>query len=143
MIRVAKRRIVLGCMVCVIGICLNACGIFKIKPAAEVLTERVSGLMDAKISNDWGKVYDFYDPSYKAKKPKDAFVGINRQSQIIKYEIESIEIAPSEDTATVKVKYTAKAMGFEFNGIINTQTWMKRGWTWYLQVNEDSSSKPF
>ena len=66
------------------------------------------------------------------------FLSINRKSDLLKYEIESIEISPSGDEATVKIKTDMAAMSFEFPGVVLTQKWVKVGWTWYLQVNKES-----
>jgi hypothetical protein len=127
------------------AICLGACSTFPFKPAEEVLHSRVDGLMKAKVSNEWGEIYEYYCSSYKDVMSRDKFLIRNgsRMSSAIRYEIESIEINPSGDEATVKVKSDVDIIGIEFKGIIMTQTWLKEGWDWYLYVdNKPTRSLP-
>lgn len=137
----SKQKILMGFIFLIIGACLSACSVFQFKPAKEVLQSRVQGLMDAKINNEWGTVYEFYASSYKEHYSRDAFLMKSRKSSVLRYEIESIEINPSGDEATVKIKNDMSAMSFEFPGIVMTQKWVKEGWSWYLQVNPVSKKE--
>jgi hypothetical protein len=121
-----------------IVVCLGACSTFSFKPAQEVLQSRVDGFMKAKINNEWGELYEYYCSSYKEAVSRDKFLTKSRMCSDSNYEIESIEISPAEDEATVKVKTDKSVMGFDFPGIIITQKWLKEGWNWYLYVD----SKP-
>lgn len=134
----SKQKILMGIIFLILGAYLGACSTFPFRPAEEELRARVDGLMTARINSEWGKVYDFYAPSYKENNLRDAFIGKSRQSNVARYEIESIEISPSGDEATVKVKNDMSAMSFEFPGIVMTQRWVKDGWNWYLDVNSKS-----
>lgn len=126
-----------------IVICLGACSTFPFKPAEEVLQSRVDGLMKAKINNEWGKLYEYHCSSYKEVVSRDKFLSRSRMSSVLRYEIESIEISPSEDEATVKVKSDMNVMSIDFPGIIITQRWLKEGWNWYLYVdNKPTRSLP-
>jgi hypothetical protein len=137
----SKQKILMGVIFLILGAYLGACSTFSFRSAEEQLRARVDGLMTARINSEWGKVYEFYAPAYKENNSRDAFVAKSRQSNVLRYQIESIEIAPSGDEATVKVKNDMSALTFEFPGIVMTQRWVKTGWNWYLDVNS-KSEKP-
>lgn len=113
---------------------LHACSTFTLKPAQDVIRDRVQGLMNAKINNDWAKVYDFLSPSYKKTISKDNFARINRGVYFTKYAIDSIEVQPSGTEAKVVLTYDANMKGFDFNNNKETQTWIKSGWNWYVEI---------
>jgi hypothetical protein len=137
----SRQKILTGVIFLILGAYLGACSTFPFRPAQEELRARVDGLMTARINNEWGKVYEFHTPSYKENTSRDAFLGKSRQSNVVRYEIESIEISPSGDEATVKVKNDMSAMNFDFPGVVMTQKWVKVRWNWYLEVN--NTQKPF
>ncbi len=131
-----SKNIVLSIFIfLVIGVCLGACSTFPFKPAEEVLRSRVDGLMKAKVNNEWGEIYEYHCSSYKEAISRDNFLVRSRMSSIKRYEIVSIEISPSEDEATVKLKNDMNVMSFDFPGIIMTQKWLQEGWSWYLYVD--------
>ncbi|MFP4533527.1 MAG: hypothetical protein ACLFNS_12670 [Desulfobacterales bacterium] len=122
---------------------LGACSLKNNRqPDEEALRQRVKNMMEAKIADDWGKVYDFQAPEYKQEVSKDQFLGINRNMSVLSYSIESIEMAPSGKEATVKVEFSASARGYEFSGMVNTQQWKKIKGTWYEKADTEES-RPF
>jgi hypothetical protein len=92
-------------------------------------------MMTAKINNDWGKVYDYYCASYKETKEKSSFANMNRGIYFTKYTLKSIEIAPSQKEATVKITYDVDLKGMELKDNPETQTWIKEGWNWYQNID--------
>ena len=127
----------------VLAFSLSACSLKNITMSNEEdLRQRVNSMMQAKIADDWGKVYDFQSPEYKEAVPKDKFLGFSRKMSVLSYTIESLEIAPSGKEATVKVKFAASVRGFEFEGMVNTQQWVKIKGTWYEQADAKDSG-PF
>jgi hypothetical protein len=131
----AKQKILSVCIFLLIGTWLGACSTFSFKPAKEIVQSRVHGLMDARVNSEWGKAYEFYCPAFKEEISKDNFMSGSSMSDVLRYEIESIEINPSEGEAKVRVKSDRTAMTFEFPGVVTTQTWVKVGWDWYLYVD--------
>lgn len=132
----------IGILILLVG-SLGACSLKHASPSGEeALRQRVSRMMQAKIDDDWGKVYEFQAPEYKKAVSKDKFLGINRKMSVLRYSIESLEMAPSGKEATVEVKFAASVRGFEFEGMVNTQQWVKIKGTWYEKA-ETERSKPF
>ena len=131
--------VILILLVCSLG----ACSLKHMSHSdEEALRQRVDSMMQAKIADDWGKVYDFQAPEYKKEVPKDEFLGINRKMSVLRYSIASLEMAPSGKEATVEVKFAASVRGFEFDGMINTQQWINIKGTWYEKADTEKS-KPF
>jgi hypothetical protein len=114
---------------------IAGCASFPFKSDEEVIRERVEGLMNAKISNDWGKVYDYYSADFKKTKEKSSFASMNRGLYFTKYTINSIEIEPSKKEAKVKITYNANMKGMDFKDNPETQTWIKEGWNWYQFID--------
>ncbi len=121
---------------------LSACSTFQRKPPQEALKERVEGLMEAKVNNNWTKVYTFYDPNFKKTTTQEGFAGMNRGVSFSNFSIESIDIAPSGTEATVKVKYDVSMKGFDFKGTPEIQKWIKEGSHWYLHIKPINSDNP-
>jgi hypothetical protein len=119
----------------VLSALIAGCASFPFKSNEEVIRERVEGMMNAKINNDWGKVYDYYCSSYKKTKEKGSFASLNRGLYFSKFTINSIEVQPSNDEAKVKITYDAIMKGMDFKNNIETQTWVKEGWNWYLFID--------
>ena len=113
---------------------LNACSIFKTKPPAEALKERVEGLMNAKIADDWGEYYTYLDSSYRNRVSKKDFMNMNRAMEFTKYTIESIDILESGEEATVKVKGNYNMMAFNFKDQVEIQKWIKERFNWYMRM---------
>jgi hypothetical protein len=130
----SKQTVLFLFVIIITATLLNACATLQLKAPDEVLRERAEGLMNAKMNNDWGEVYEYFDSSYRKSKSKENFVKINREMHLLKYAIDSIEIDPSGEEATVKVRYDVNLKIFEFNDILDTQQWIKQGSNWYIQI---------
>jgi hypothetical protein len=114
---------------------VQSCSTFSLKPPQERLRDRVQAMMDAKIKNDWAKVYDYLSPSYQKTISKDAFSRMSRSVYFIKYAINSINIGPSGSEANVEVNYDADLKGFDMKNRIEKQTWIKVEGEWYLDIH--------
>jgi hypothetical protein len=114
---------------------IAGCASFPFKSDEAVIRERVEEMMNAKINNDWGKVYDYYSSSFKKTKDKDSFTRINRGLYFTSFTINSIEVQPSKKEATVKITYDAMMKGMDFKKNTETQTWIKEGWNWYMFID--------
>jgi hypothetical protein len=55
---------------------------------------------------------------------------------ITAYKIESIEILPSGNEATVQVKQNISIKVFDFKDQAEKQQWVKEGFSWYLKVTD-------
>ena len=142
--RARRQNIGLIGMLVLLLICsLGACSLKNMRQSDEEdLRQRVKGMMEAKVADDWGKVYDFQIPEYKQRVSKEKFLGISRKMSVLSYSIESVEMAPSGKKAAVKVKFSASVRGFEFSGVINTQQWIKTNGAWYEKADTEKSG-PF
>ncbi len=119
---------------------MAGCATLSFKPADQQIRQRVEGMMNAKIENDWGKVYDYYGPAYKKTMPKDTFARMARAVYFTKFTITSIEVGPSGKEAVVKLTYDVVMKGFDFKDISETQKWINDGWNWYQDI--DPSATP-
>lgn len=133
-----------ACIVPVFVLCMAACSMMQQNgPSGEkALQKRVEAMMEAKVKDDWGRVYEYLEPDYKKKVSKEEFLGIRRKMTVLRYNIKSIEMEPSGRKATVTVKFAAEARGFEFDNLRDIQTWLKKGGVWYEQVKA-KKQKPF
>ncbi len=104
------------------------------QPPEEVLEKRVAGLMDAKVNQNWGSFYTYLDPSFKEKVSRQNFINRSRDVRFTDYSIQSIEIGPSGEEATVSVLYDMMARAFHFTDQRDTQKWLKKGGKWYLEM---------
>ena len=144
--RTGQIRKIFSIFILVLLACsLGACNIKNItKSNEEVLRQRVNAMMQAKMDDDWGTVYEFQSPEYKKEVSKKDFLGFSRKMSITSYSIASLEMAPSGKEATVEVKFAANVKGFDFDGMVNTQQWTKIKGTWYEKAEPKGKSKgPF
>ena len=139
----ANRMLSLMIVIIMATALLNACSSLPFMPKEETLKERVEGLMNAKINNNWGKVYTYFDPSYKKSISKETFLAKKREIQFIKFAIESINVEASRVEATVKIKYDVIMRGFKFKDSFENQRWIKNGRKWYMQATPPETSKIF
>lgn len=115
---------------------LNACSTFPTKSPSEALRGEVKGLMDAKITDDWGEYYSYLDPIYRERVSEKDFLNMNRAMRFTKYTIESIDILESGTDAHVKIKYNFNMQAFSFKDQVEIQKWIKKRFGWYLIVKE-------
>lgn len=101
---------------------------------------RVEGMMEAKINNDWGGVYDYLEPAYRNIQAKDAFVNKTRDILFTRYAIEAQEVDQNGMKAAVKINFDVSTKGFDFKNNIETQNWVKEEGDWYLQVPPEKIS---
>jgi len=104
------------------------------QPPEAVLEKRVAGLMNAKVNQDWGSFYTYLDPAFQEKVSKKNFMNRSRDVRFTDYSIQSIQIAPSGEEATVAVLYDMMAKAFHFTDQRDTQKWVKKGRKWYLEM---------
>ncbi|MCU0598039.1 MAG: hypothetical protein MUE70_02135 [Desulfobacterales bacterium] len=128
-----SRMLTLSVMLLTIWIC--SCSTLPFGSSEEALRKRVEGMMNAKINDNWEEVYAYLDPVYRNKTPEKTFINFNREMAFKKYSIVSIEIQPSGTEAIVKVKQDLNVKIFDFKDQLDTQNWIKDGFTWYLKVN--------
>ncbi len=113
---------------------MSSCATFPFRSSEEALRSRVEEMMNARMDDDWEKVYTYLDPAYQRRISKKDFMNIRREMDYTRYSIESIEIGPSGNDAVVKVRQDVNVKIFDFKNQSETQNWIKDGWTWYLKV---------
>jgi len=97
------------------------------------LTQRVSGLMNAKIEGDWNTVYNYYNQNYRNHVERNNFTRGGKIT-FTSYKIKSININPDTQTATAEVKTSFISGGFKFNDAISHQNWIIEHGNWYQKI---------
>ena len=118
---------------------LNACQSLPLRPPGAELEDRVAGLMQAKIDEDWGKFYDYLDPAYKTEVSLQSFLNRPRDAKYTDFVIDTIEINPSGAAADVLVRYDMNFRSYHFTDQRDSQQWVKKDGTWYLKINDENA----
>jgi hypothetical protein len=134
------RRINLWLAIIAALVLVPACAGLPFKSPEEALRHRVDQLMNAKVNNDWEIVYDLMDSSYKKRMTKKNFLNMNREIQFSNYRFESLAIAPSGDTALVRVKYDMSVKVFDFEDQVEEQQWIREKGKWYQNVGKEEAA---
>ena len=120
----------------VTAICMCACSTLPFRSSEDSLRTRVEEMMNARINDEWDKVYDYLDPGYRNRISKTNFINIRREMDFTKYSIISVEVQPSGKEAFVQIKQDMSMKVFEFKDQPEKQHWVKDGFSWYLKVND-------
>jgi len=105
------------------------------KKAEESLRKRVEGLMQAKVDGKWDVVYTYYDTGFRKAASQENFTKRSGRMDFKSFTIESLEILPSGNEATVKLKTDISMQGFDFKGKQEKQHWIKQDGEWFQKVN--------
>jgi hypothetical protein len=119
-----------------VTIWMSSCSTLPFQSSEDALRKRVEEMMNARIDDDWEKIYGYLDPAYRSKVSKKNFLNIKRDMDYTKYSISSIEIQSSGIEAIVQVKQDINVNVFNFKDKAETQHWVKDGFSWYLKVND-------
>ena len=112
----------------------------KLRPAAEeaALTKRAAGLWQAKVDQDWKRVYGYLLPGFRARIPLDEFLKSKARFIYIEPRVEWVEASGNE--ARVSIAYLAKLndpavskMKPEEQRAI--EPWVKVDGDWYLDTS--------
>jgi hypothetical protein len=120
----------------VVAICMCSCSTLPFRSSEDSLRIRVEEMMNARINDDWEKVYGYLDPGYRNRISKTNFVNIRREMDFTKYSIISVEVQPSGKEAFVKIKQDMSVKVFEFKDQPEKQHWVKDGFSWYMKVTD-------
>jgi hypothetical protein len=118
---------------------MQACAALPLKSPEEALRQRVDQMMNAKVDNDWGTVYDLMDSTYKKRMTRQNFLNLNREIQFSNYRFESLVIDPSGDTAAVRVKYDMSVKVFDFEDQVEEQQWIREKGKWYMKAEKEKA----
>ncbi|HWR59203.1 MAG TPA: hypothetical protein VN328_09975 [Thermodesulfovibrionales bacterium] len=111
-----------------------------------LLRERVKMMWDAQSKGDRAAMFDLYDPFYRAKQSKEAFVKPTVTINYYDPEIAMVQIQGNVATVRVKVEYELKS--FVARGrvisepkkqVVNTETWLFVDGNWYRQFIDNIS----
>jgi hypothetical protein len=116
-------------------------GLFSITVPQESLEERIKNYMQAQIDQEWDHAYEFFDSSSRRKIARESYVYRTRTLGYTGFRMEEINMLPSEDQATVKVRIDVMAMSFNFRGVSQTQNWVKEKGGWF--VKSEQQKNPF
>lgn len=112
---------------------LGACAHFKGGADAgseEALRQRVLMEWEAKVSKDWGVVYDLATDDYKKQASLTVFLqGCNLD--IKEFTIKKIEILESGEEAAATVEWTADIMGMVYHFTLE-EKWLLEEEGWHL-----------
>ncbi|MHB8909178.1 MAG: nuclear transport factor 2 family protein, partial [Syntrophales bacterium] len=118
---------------CCLMLILTA-GCAALSPAKEEpIEERVKNYMQAQMERKWDRAYEFFDSSSREKVARDSYVYRVRTVNFKAFKIENIEVLPSGDEATVKVRMDIPYMGYNFQGVSQMQTWVKEKGQWFVK----------
>lgn len=95
------------------------------------LEKRVDALMTAKVKGDWTLVYTFFDEKFRAKTPKSLFE-TPKDVQFSDYQIEEIQMDPSNKKALVRIKHSMSVGGLTVDNVIDNQEWIVENKDWFL-----------
>lgn len=124
-----------------IYIVFTGCASFAPKPPEEILKERVSAALQAKVENRWGDFYEMTCMEYRKSIPKEKFVNMDRKMIFTGFVIKNIEIGESGKEAKVLVLNDFKFMGYQINEQKQIQKWVYENANWYLSIN--AKANPF
>ncbi len=128
---------------CCLMLILSA-GCAALSPASrETLEERVKNYMQAQMEGKWDRAYSFFDSSSREKVARESYVNRIRKVNFKAFKIEKIEVLPSGDEATVKVRMDIPYMGYNFEGISQMQSWVKEKGEWFVKSGLQSKRKTF
>jgi hypothetical protein len=141
-----RRPLAAAC--CLIVFMLAGCATSSsISAKRETLEERVRNYMQAQIDGRWDHVYAFLHSSYRDKVPKESYVNRARDLSYKGFTIEEINVLPSGNEATVKVRIDLLFMGTVFPRASETQNWTKENGEWFMKssdkINPSKKTTPF
>lgn len=99
----------------------------------QALEERVGNYMQARTDGEWNKVYTFFDPSYRERVSLESFVHTPKNILFKTFKVEEINVSPSENQATVKLRIDIALQGVTFPDAPQTQHWIKESGEWFLK----------
>ena len=135
-------RMLLVAACCLMLISSAGCaGFSSITAKQEPLEERVRNYLQAQIDRKWDRAYEFFDSSSRKAIVRESYVHRTRTLSYTGFTIEEMNILPSGDQATVKVRIDVMAMAFNFKGVSQTQNWVKEGGEWF--VKSEPPKNPF
>lgn len=95
------------------------------------LKSRITAHWQAKQEKDWEKAYGFFCNAYKADKSREDYCKM-ANLEIAAFSVEDIQMGADEKTATVKVRFEARAKGYQFPGIRIPENWIYEQDNWYV-----------
>jgi len=106
---------------------------------ADTLKQKVQTEWDARVSKEWGTVYDMTTDAFKKKISRSNFIA-RAVVQIENYTIKEVKIMESGKEALVIIDYKMNQMGFQFNTTAR-ERWVLENGDW--QLNLAFSLSPF
>lgn len=107
------------------------------KKPEEVVRERATILMQAKIDGKWDLVYDLYDADYRKTITREDFSRRPRNMRHVAFAIESVEVLPSGKEAVVKAKEDVTFQTYKFSSPSKAQRWIRaEDGKWYMKVED-------
>jgi hypothetical protein len=135
-------RLLLAAACCLMLILSAGCAaLSSITAKQESLEERIRNYLQAQIDRKWDRAYEFLDSSSRKTIVRESYVYRTRKLSYTGFAIEEINMLPSGDQATVKVRVDVMAMTFNFKGVSQTQDWVKERGEWF--VKPEPPKNPF
>jgi hypothetical protein len=148
------KRVVYIALVLII---MSSCtGVVTTKPSPDaedkpgLLRERAAANWEAMKARDWGKVYDMYDPFYRALVGRDWFVGRGVPIYYKSFEIGEVDIKGNVASVAMKVVYGIENVGKSGQPIKreDAETYFAEKWLfvdndWYKQYEDRLSGGTF
>jgi hypothetical protein len=102
------------------------------------LRARVTQEWEAKISGDWGTVYDLTTKAFRSTVKREKYIG-GKSLIITRYEINEITADPEQGRAWVQVGFDIKHMGKAFKGARTKEEWIWEDGKWCLNLKQKIS----
>jgi hypothetical protein len=130
----SNGRTLLAAACCLMLILLAGCtALSSATVKQETLEERVNHYMQAQMDGKWDRAYSFFDSSSRERETRESYVNRTRKLSNRGFSVVEIKMLPSGDQATVKVKTDVQYMGYKFEGVSQTQNWVREGGEWFVQ----------
>lgn len=99
---------------------------------ADALNQKVRTEWEARVSKDWGTVYDMTTDAFKKKISRSNFV-TRAVVHVENYSIKEVKILESGTEALAIINYTMNQMGFQFNTTAR-ERWLWENGDWHLNL---------
>jgi len=133
-----KKKTLSAASGCLLLILLTGCAaIWPLGSKQVPLEDRINNFMQAQVDRNWSQAYSFFDSDSRENIIQEEFMSQSRKISFTGFRIEEIDMLPSADRATVKVRIDLLFMGFEFKGDKGgpqTQQWVKEKGAWFVKA---------
>ncbi|MGH7322965.1 MAG: nuclear transport factor 2 family protein [Candidatus Rokuibacteriota bacterium] len=111
------------------------CGTTAPRGGSEDLRSRVEGYWQARQRRDLGSMYEFYTPTYRARHPRDGFLGQRRlvRFDVLHFQIATVRVAGDRGEVTVAYRTSLPTIPRPIEAEV-TESWIRTAdGRWYRE----------